>query len=51
MGIRPKGPMAASPRPDTGKESELAELRETLKGLRQQLAATMEKIETLEKEE
>ncbi len=43
--------MSASPRPDTGKQDELAELRETLKGLREQLAATMAKIEKLEKEE
>jgi len=32
------------------KETELAELHETLKGLRQQLAETMDKIEQLEKE-
>lgn len=32
-----------------GSESELAALRETLQGLRQQLADTMEKIENLEK--
>jgi phage shock protein A len=32
------------------KDSELAELHETLKGLRQQLAETMDKIEQLEKE-
>jgi predicted Fe-Mo cluster-binding NifX family protein len=39
------------PRPEVEKEKELAELREMLKGLRQQLAATMEKIEALEKED
>ena len=42
--------MASSPPRATGKEKELAELRETLKGLRQQLAETMEKIEKLEEE-
>lgn len=43
--------MAAQPKPDSRKEGELAELRETLKGLRQQLADTMAKIEELEKED
>jgi predicted Fe-Mo cluster-binding NifX family protein len=38
-----RGPGAAS-------ESEMAELRETLKGLRRQLAETMNRIEELEKE-
>jgi len=38
------------PEPKAAKEAELAELRETLKGLRQQLAETMEKIEQWEKE-
>ena len=42
--------MAAPPKPAVDKERELAELRETLKGLRQQLAETMEKIEKLEEE-
>jgi predicted Fe-Mo cluster-binding NifX family protein len=42
--------MAAPPQPSVDKERELAELRETLKGLRQQLAETMEKIEKLEEE-
>ena len=42
--------MAYPPQPATGKEEELAGLRETLKGLRQQLAETMEKIEKLEEE-
>jgi predicted Fe-Mo cluster-binding NifX family protein len=36
--------------PDVAKEAELAELRQTLKGLRQQLAETMTRIENLEKE-
>jgi predicted Fe-Mo cluster-binding NifX family protein len=40
----------ASPKPAVDKQNELAELRETLKGLRQQLAATMEKIEKLEED-
>ncbi len=38
------------PEPQTASGSEMAELRETLKGLRQQLAETMEKIDDLEKE-
>ena len=42
--------MAAPPQPAEDKQEELAELRETLKGLRQQLAETMEKIEKLEEE-
>jgi predicted Fe-Mo cluster-binding NifX family protein len=45
----PVAPVAA--RPVADKQSELAELRETLKGLRQQLATTMDKIEELEKED
>jgi hypothetical protein len=48
MGRRYQAP---APRPGVEKEKELAELRETLKGLRQQLATTMEKIEALEKED
>jgi predicted Fe-Mo cluster-binding NifX family protein len=36
--------------PQASPEPELAQLRETLKGLRQQLAETMERIEELEKE-
>ena len=40
----------AQPEPQAASESEMAELRETLKGLRQQLAETMDKIEELEKE-
>ena len=42
--------MAAPAKPAVERESELAELSETLKGLRQQLAETMEKIEKLEEE-
>ena len=42
--------MAVPSKPAVDKEKELAELRETLKGLRQQLAETMEKIEKLEEE-
>jgi predicted Fe-Mo cluster-binding NifX family protein len=46
-----RGPQTtASSKPDVEKDRELGELRETLKGLRQQLAETMEKIEGLEKE-
>lgn len=41
-------PMSAAP--DVAREAELAELRETLEGLRQQLAETMTRIEKLEKE-
>jgi phage shock protein A len=35
---------------DAARDAELAALRETLKGLRQQLAETMTRIENLEKE-
>jgi predicted Fe-Mo cluster-binding NifX family protein len=38
------------PQPDAKKETELAELRDTLKDLRQQLAETMERIDKLERE-
>ncbi|MFZ5918682.1 MAG: NifB/NifX family molybdenum-iron cluster-binding protein [Chloroflexota bacterium] len=41
---------AAPPPPQTARETELAELRERLRNLRQQLAETMDKIEELEKE-
>ncbi len=47
-GFQPATP--AQPVPATLPEAELTELRETLKGLRQQLAETMERIEQLEKE-
>jgi predicted Fe-Mo cluster-binding NifX family protein len=40
----------AKPEAAAAHQAELAELRETLKGLRQQLAETMETIEKLEKE-
>jgi predicted Fe-Mo cluster-binding NifX family protein len=43
-------PQVPSEPPDATRDAELAELRETLKGLRQQLAETMEKIEKLEEE-
>jgi predicted Fe-Mo cluster-binding NifX family protein len=43
-------PQAALTRSKAAQEEKLAELRETLKGLRQQLAETMEKIEKLERE-
>jgi predicted Fe-Mo cluster-binding NifX family protein len=45
------GQAGPPPQPTPQKETELASLRETLKGLRQQLAETMERIEQLEKEE
>ena len=50
MGRRLAPTTPPQPEPAAVKESELAELRETLKGLRQQLAETMERIEQLEKE-
>ena len=54
MGGGRQAPVVAQPaaaQPAAAKQSELAELRETLKDLRQQLATTMEKIEQLEKED
>jgi predicted Fe-Mo cluster-binding NifX family protein len=54
MGRGRQAPMVAQPavaKPAVDNQSELAELRETLKDLRQQLATTMEKIEGLEKED
>jgi predicted Fe-Mo cluster-binding NifX family protein len=54
MGMPSRGgtqpPASAQPLPQAPPEPELAQLRETLKGLRQQLAETMERIEELEKE-
>ena len=47
-GMQPATPI--QPGPQVASESEMAELRETLKGLRQQLGETMDKIEELEKE-
>lgn len=48
---RGMAPAAAPPPPaPAAQDAELAALRETLKGLRQQLAETMDKIEKLEKE-
>lgn len=47
-GFQPAAP--AQPAPEPPPPAELAQLRETLKSLRQQLAATMERIEKLEKE-
>jgi predicted Fe-Mo cluster-binding NifX family protein len=47
-GMQPATPV--QPEPQAAGGSEMAELRETLKGLRQQLAATMDRIEELEKE-
>lgn len=40
----------SQPAPDAARESELAQLRETLRSLRGQLAETMERIEQLQKE-
>jgi predicted Fe-Mo cluster-binding NifX family protein len=52
MGMGQRGgfqpPMPTRPVPGPHPDSELAQLRETLKSLRQQLAETMEKIERLE---
>jgi predicted Fe-Mo cluster-binding NifX family protein len=48
-GAQPRTPV--QPQPQAPRSSELAELRDTLKGLRQQLAETMARIEELEKEE
>jgi predicted Fe-Mo cluster-binding NifX family protein len=52
MGMGQRGgfqaPMPTRPVPEAHPDSELAQLRETLKSLRQQLAETMEKIERLE---
>jgi predicted Fe-Mo cluster-binding NifX family protein len=47
-----RGPQPSAPQTTSqvAEEAELAKLRETLKGLRQQLAETMDKIEKLEKE-
>ncbi|MGD9046547.1 MAG: NifB/NifX family molybdenum-iron cluster-binding protein [Anaerolineae bacterium] len=50
MGRRPGAPPAAPESLDAARDAELAALRETLKGLRQQLAETMTRIENLEKE-
>jgi len=47
-GMQPGTPI--QPEPQAASESEMAELRETLKGLRQQLAEAMDKIEEQEKE-
>lgn len=50
-GMRGSSRGAATPQqsqPDIQRKAELAQLRETLKGLRQQLAETMAKIEELE---
>jgi predicted Fe-Mo cluster-binding NifX family protein len=47
-GAQPTTPVL--PRTQASPKSELTELRETLKGLRQQLAETMERIEKLEEE-
>ena len=51
-----RGMSPAPPAPQTGspagkRDSELAELRESLRNLRQQLAETMDRIEQLEKED
>jgi predicted Fe-Mo cluster-binding NifX family protein len=51
MGRRMPSAVPVQPEPQSADEAELAELRETLKGLRQQLAETMDKIEEFEKED
>jgi predicted Fe-Mo cluster-binding NifX family protein len=43
-----QAPMPAEPAPEPHPDSELAQLRETLQSLRQQLAETMDRIERLE---
>lgn len=43
-------PLTAADHADPARETELAELRQTLQGLRQQLAETMDRLEQLEKE-
>jgi predicted Fe-Mo cluster-binding NifX family protein len=50
MGRRMQPAVPVQPEPQAANGSEMAELRETLKSLRQQLAETMDKIEKLEKE-
>jgi predicted Fe-Mo cluster-binding NifX family protein len=50
MGRRMQPAAPVQPEPQSADEAEPTELRETLKGLRQQLAETMEKIEELEEE-
>jgi predicted Fe-Mo cluster-binding NifX family protein len=50
MGRSRAGATFHQSQPSTGHEAELAELQGTLKGLRQQLAETMERIEKLERE-
>ena len=49
-GMGPHRQQAAVPKTGGDKDKELAELRDTLKGLRQQLAETMQTIEKLEEE-
>ncbi len=51
LGRGPQATTPGQPRIQASSKSELAELRETLKGLRQQLAETMARIEQLEKED
>jgi hypothetical protein len=48
MGRRMQPATSGRPGPQAASGSEIEELRETLKGLRLQLAETMEKIEELE---
>lgn len=50
-GMHRAAPQPASTESKAAQDTEMAELRETLKGLRQQLAETMEKIEMLERED
>jgi predicted Fe-Mo cluster-binding NifX family protein len=51
MGRRMQSTAPVQPAPRPALESEMTELRETLKSLRQQLAETMERIEELEEED
>jgi len=53
MGMRGRFPAATTvqPGPEPSPQSEAAQLRETLKSLRQRLAETMDQIEKLEKKE
>jgi predicted Fe-Mo cluster-binding NifX family protein len=50
LGSATAAPPPATARPQPAREAELAELRQILKDLRQQLADTMTRIENLEKE-
>jgi predicted Fe-Mo cluster-binding NifX family protein len=51
MGRRMQPAIAVPPEPQAADGSEIAELRETVEGLRQQLAQALDKIEELERED